>query len=241
MGQAKRRGTYEQRVKQAQGQGSDKYPEVQAVDLKRLTVCSPPEWIEAFTKYNTDYLTGYRPRGLPSPYTHETAQQLVLQELPNWLSQPESAVLLAFNTAGQIVGYTTCHMGQAAAYHTDCTDTLTEDIYVAPEFRHQGYMTAIRRASRTRQSLVDKDTLRRLIGYYQKAGFRSFNVRYYPISTFPTQFPVMKPTLAVRYDLRGEFALDPHNLDRVIQRERKELKRELGIDIAAAITAEAAR
>ena len=237
MGQAKQRGTLEDRVKQAQSQGLDKYPEVQAVELKRLTVCSPPEWIEAFTKYNTDYLTGYRPRGLPSVYTYETAQQLVLQELPNWLSQPESAVLLAFNTAGQIVGYTTHHVGAAAAYHTDCTDTLTEDIYVAPEFRHQGYMTAIRRASRTCQSLVDKFTLRRLIGYYQKVGFRSFSVRYYPLSTFPTQWPVMKPTLAVRYDLQGEFTLDLYNLDRVIQRERKELKKELGIDIAMAMTA----
>jgi GNAT superfamily N-acetyltransferase len=239
MGQARRRGTYEQRVQQAQSQGLDKYPEAQAVELKRLTVCSPPKWTEAFAKYNTDYLRGYRARGLPPVHTYETAQQLVLQELPNWLSQPESAVLLAFNTAGQIVGYTTHHVGHAAAYHTDCTDALTEDIYVAPEFRHQGYMTAIRRASRTRQSLVDKFTLRRLIGYYQKVGFRSFSVSYYPLSTFPTPWPVMKPTLAVRYDLQGQFTLDLHNLDRVIQRETKELKKQLGPARYMEFTAEA--
>ena len=238
MGQAKNRGTREERVRQAQNRGADRYPQAQPkVVLQPLTADSPQEWIDCFKDYNTDYLCNYRGRGTQETiYTREQARQLVEQECDEWLSRPLSQVHLAFNNSDEIVGYVTTHRGGAARFHAGSPESLVEDIYVAPEHRHQGYMTAIRKAANTVQILVDKFKLRNLVGYYVRAGFRSFNVHYYDEhNTFPEQrelIGLMKTNVSVRRDGKGLYGLHLKDIDLAIKQDNSIMSMAFGKTVA---------
>lgn len=237
MGQAKRRGSLEDRIQQAQTRGADRYPDqVPPVTLRRLTVDSPAEWIRAWQTANADYLSSYRARGTQPTMSPEQAAQLVQESTPEWLSQEHSHVNLAFNDRNEIVGYVTTHTGPAAVFHADSTESLIEDIYVIPQHRHQGYMTAIRTAANTQQILVDKIKLRALVGYYVRAGFRSFNVHYYGTdNSFPQQMTMiglMKSNVSVRRDGKGLYALNLKDIDLAIDQDRSLLQVRIGRKMA---------
>jgi hypothetical protein len=238
MGQAKRRGSLEDRIRQAQSRGADRYPQtLPRVVLQRLTADSPQEWIECFKDYNTDYLCNYTARGTQEAvYTREQARQLVEQECAEWIAQPSSQVHLAFNDNDEIVGYVTTHTGGAAIFHADSPESLIEDIYVASEHRHLGYMTAIRKAANTTQILVDKIRLRNLVGYYVKAGFRSFNVHYYnEHNSFAKQknlVGLMKSNVSVRRDGKGLYGLHLKDIDLAIKQDKRLMTSAFGKTIA---------
>jgi GNAT superfamily N-acetyltransferase len=230
MGQAKRRGTLEDRIKQAQSAGAEHYPAtLPLVTLEQLTPDSPWQQIATWMDHNADYLSTYTDDDQPPVYTQEQARQLVKQEAPKWISCKFSQVHVAINDLKQVVGYVTTHWGNAAMFHADSPESLIEDIYVAPEHRHQGYMTAIRQAANTANVLVHAARLRRLVGYYRKAGFSSFNVRCYTEhNTQPEHHQVlglMKPSVVLRRDNLGQYSLCQQDIDQVRALEKDLMQR----------------
>jgi predicted acetyltransferase len=215
MGQAKNRGTLEDRITQAQNRHIDTPP----INLKPLNPKSPQWHIDTFCEYNIDYLSNYGPRGMKSVINEEQATKMVYESINEWISHPNSFVYVAFDSDDNMVGYTTVHERSSAEYHSKSTDRLIEDIYVAPKYRHKGYMSAIRKQTQSKQSLVDKATLIKHFNYYKRIGMKSFDIMFYKKEQFDTTFPIMKGTVAVRYDNKGECDFTLKNLYKTIQKD----------------------
>jgi predicted acetyltransferase len=219
MGQAKQRGTYEDRLAQAQ----NRYNNLPTVNLLQITPKTADSIINQFIEFNIDYLTTYRPRGRPSSINKKRATKLVKTHINTWIRHHASFVYGAFDYYNNMIGYVTVHESTSAEWHSGCKDRLIEDIYVAPKYRHQGYMTAIRKMTQSKQSLVDKVKLVENFDYYKKSGIKSFNILFYSQEQMDSLTPIMKGTVAVRYDNAGECEFTLENLNKTILKDQLQM------------------
>jgi hypothetical protein len=214
MGQAKRRGTFEQRVLLK----LQKYNNLPLVNLHRINSNSSDLIKNKFIEYNVDYLSQLDSK-LKIKCLRDTKlelEQYTIKKMKAYENHPTFFLYAALDHNNNMIGFVTVHQGSSSKHHTGCSDTLVEDIYVAPEYRHQGYMTAIRKMTQSKQSLVDRLTLINNFNYYEQIGIKTFKVLYYK----DCKFPMLSKLVAVRYDLAGDCKFTIDNLKLVEQQYR---------------------
>ena len=214
MGQAKRRGTYEERVALKQ----KKYNNLPLVNLHRIGSNSSDRIKNKFIEYNVDYLSQLDSK-LKLNVISDTKlelEQYTIKKMKAYENHPTFFLYAALDHNNNMIGFVTVHQDSSSKHHTGFSDILVEDIYVAPEYRHQGYMTAIRKMTQSKQSLVDRLTLIKNFNYYKQIGIKTFKVLYYKDRKFPT----LSKLVAVRYDLAGDCKFTIDNLELVEQQYR---------------------
>lgn len=214
MGQAKRRGTLEERVALKQ----KKYNNLPLVNLHRIGSNTSDRIKNKFIEYNVDYLSQLDSK-LKLNYISDTKlelEQYTIKKMKAYENHPTFFLYAALDHNNNMIGFVTVHQNESAEHYTGFSDILVEDIYVAPEYRHQGYMTAIRKMTQSKQSLVDRLTLIKNFNYYKQIGIKTFKVLYYKDRKFPT----LSKLVAVRYDLAGDCKFTIDNLELVEQQYR---------------------
>jgi len=214
-----------------------KFTEVKtnSVTLVSLDKNSSQAQLDEWVDMNSDYLSTYVSAMAAKPvFTKETARKRAIDEIPNWLNHPDSAPHFAYNDKGELVGYATIHWGTGAQYYTfQIGNRLVEDIFVKPEFRGQGYMNAIRKASGANCSLLDVTKAVKMYSYYKKLGAKSFDVRH---GIQDPQIPkhmarIMLGNMVVYYDDNGHFEFNWANIDAAWQYFQKQFKKTLGVTL----------
>jgi hypothetical protein len=177
MGQAKRRGTFEQRVLLK----LQKYNNLPFVNLHKINSNSSDLIKNKFIEYNVDYISQLDSK-LKLTVISDTKlelEQYTIKKMKAYENHPNFFLYAALDHNNNMIGFVSVHQGSSSKHYTDCSDTLVEDIYVAPEYRHQGYMTAIRKMTQSTQSLVDRLTLIKNFNYYEQIGIKTFFITWY--------------------------------------------------------------
>lgn len=214
-----------------------KFTEVKtnSVTLVALDKNSSQAQLDEWADMNSDYLSTYVSAMAVKPvFNKETARQRAINEIPNWLNHPDSAPHFAYNSKGELVGYATIHWGTGAQYYTlQDGNRLIEDIFVKPEFRGQGYMNAIRKASGANCSLLDITKAVKMYSYYKKLGAKSFSIRHgYQDPQIPENMArIMLGNMVVYYDDKGDIEFNWEMIDGAWQYFQKQFKKTVGLTI----------